>query len=67
MAGRGNPSFLKRQKEQKRLERAQAKRAAQQARRELRAAGGAPPEELDPEAPVHPEAEDNSQGSGQPS
>ncbi len=39
MAGRGNPSFLKRQKEQKRMERASAKRAARQARREQKAAG----------------------------
>jgi len=38
MAGRGAPSFLKRQKEQKRAARAVAKRAAQQARRDDRAA-----------------------------
>ena len=37
MAGRKNPSFLKRQKEQKRVERATAKRAARQARREEKA------------------------------
>lgn len=36
MAGNSRPSFLKRQKEQKRLERANAKRADRQARREAR-------------------------------
>ncbi len=65
MAGRGNPSYLKRQKEQKRAERAQAKRAAQQARRELRAAGVREPDIVEPEVPAQPEAEDSSQGSGQ--
>jgi hypothetical protein len=39
MAGRGAPTFLKRQKEQKRAARALAKRAAKQARRENRVAG----------------------------
>ena len=39
MAGRQNTSFIKRQKEQKRVEKATAKRAARQARREERAAG----------------------------
>jgi hypothetical protein len=39
MAGRGAPTFLKRQKEQKRAARALAKRAAKQARRESRAQG----------------------------
>ena len=38
MPGRGAPTFLKRQKEQKRAERAQAKRDAKRARRESRAA-----------------------------
>jgi hypothetical protein len=38
MAGRGGPSFLKRQKEQKRAARALEKRAAKQARRDSRAA-----------------------------
>ena len=33
MAGRRNPTFLKRQKEQRRMERASAKRAARMARR----------------------------------
>jgi hypothetical protein len=36
MAGRGAPSFLKRQKEQKRAEKAQAKREAKKARRDSR-------------------------------
>ena len=39
MAGRGAPSFLKRQKEMNRTAKANAKRAAQQARRDERAAG----------------------------
>lgn len=39
MAGRHNTSFLKRQKELKRVEKATAKRAARQARREQKAAG----------------------------
>jgi hypothetical protein len=39
LAGRQNPSFLKRQKEQKRREKAEAKRAARQARRAGKAAG----------------------------
>jgi hypothetical protein len=39
MAGRQNTSFLKRQKELKRAEKATAKRAARQARREEKAAG----------------------------
>lgn len=36
MAGRGAPTFLKRQKELKRAEKAQAKREAKQARRDRR-------------------------------
>lgn len=39
MAGRQNTSFLKRQKEQKRADKASAKRAARQARRDEKAAG----------------------------
>jgi hypothetical protein len=38
MAGRQNTTFLKRQKEQKRTEKATAKRAARQARRDEKAA-----------------------------
>lgn len=41
MAGSKRPSFLKRQKEQKRLERANEKRLERQARREAREASGA--------------------------
>ena len=37
VAGRGDPTFLKRQKEMKRVAKANAKRAAQQARREEKA------------------------------
>jgi len=40
MAGRGAPTYLKRQKEQQRAARASAKRAERQARRERRAAEG---------------------------
>jgi hypothetical protein len=40
MAGRGAPTFLKRQKEQQRAARALAKRQAKQARRENRAGRG---------------------------
>ena len=43
MAGRGAPTFLKRQKEQQRAARALAKRAAKQARRESRAAAASDP------------------------
>lgn len=46
MAGRGGPSFLKRQKEQARTARQNAKRATQQARRDDRAAGIKPEEDL---------------------
>ena len=41
MAGRGNPSFLKNQKAQKRVARATAKRAERQARRAERSAARA--------------------------
>jgi len=47
MAGRGAPTFLKRQKEQNRLARARAKREAKQARRENRAAAAKVEEPLD--------------------
>ena len=53
MAGRGAPTFLKRQKEQQRAARALAKRAAKQARREGRGAGELDPgvdEEISPES-----------------
>jgi len=47
MAGRGSPTFLKRQKEQKRAAKAAAKRAAQQARRDRKAARAKNPEAFD--------------------
>lgn len=45
MAGRGAPTFLKRQKELKRTAKAQAKREAKQARRESRTDAAANPDE----------------------
>ena len=42
MAGRGNPSFLKNQKAQKRVAKANAKRAARMARNAEKAAGRTP-------------------------
>lgn len=48
MAGRGAPSFLKRQKEMNRIARANEKRAARQARRDDRATSGAPVDEFEP-------------------
>jgi hypothetical protein len=59
MPGRGAPTFLKRQKEQKRTARAIAKRAARQARRDSRAA------EAKPEQAVEEgiSAEPNEQGA----
>jgi hypothetical protein len=47
MAGRGAPTFLKRQKEQKRAARALAKREAKQARRADRAAESKPDDVLE--------------------
>jgi hypothetical protein len=55
MAGRGAPTFLKRQKEQNRMARAQAKREAKQAKRDRRAAAKSE-EPLDEE--VSPELTD---------
>jgi hypothetical protein len=51
MAGRGAPTFLKRQKEQQRAARALAKRAAKQARRENRKSESASDETIDDELP----------------
>ena len=56
MAGRGAPTFLKRQKEQQRVARAQAKRDAKQKRRENRAAEAK--EALEEEAPPEPIEQD---------
>jgi hypothetical protein len=49
MAGRGNPSFLKNQKAQKRVAKANAKRAARMARNAEKAAGRTPGGALDEE------------------
>ena len=49
MAGRGNPSFLKNQKAQKRVAKANAKRAARMARNAEKAAGRNAGETLDEE------------------
>lgn len=48
MAGRGDPTFLKRQKEMKRVAKANAKRANRQARREENAARAKPATEANP-------------------
>ena len=58
MAGNSRPSFLKRQKEQKRLERANEKRAVRQARREARASGQSPEGEFDETRPDVPGADE---------
>ena len=58
MPGRGAPTFLKRQKEQKRAARAQAKRDAKQARRETRAAEAKPDEPLDDAVSAEPTEQD---------
>ncbi len=54
MAGRANPSFLKRQKEQARAARALAKRQAKQARRENRAAAGKLDDSIEDMVPLEP-------------
>ena len=48
MAGRGDPTFQKRQKEMNRMAKANAKRAAQQSRRQEKAARVETPEEAPP-------------------
>jgi hypothetical protein len=58
VAGRRNPTFLKRQKEQKRMEKASAKRAARQQRRADRAAG-IKDEAVIEEEPLGPVDEEN--------
>jgi hypothetical protein len=66
MAGRGGPSFLKRQKEQARSARQLAKRATQQARRDERASGVRPVEDLG--EPIVPEMmmQDDAVPRGEP-
>jgi len=70
MAGRGAPSFLKRQKEMSRIARANEKRAARQARRDDRATSGAPVDEFEPLSPPEPDesapAEENDESPPQP-
>ena len=70
MAGRGAPSFLKRQKEMNRIARANEKRAARQARRDDRATSDAAVDEFELLAPPAPEeaspAEENDESPPQP-
>lgn len=70
MAGRGAPSFLKRQKEMNRIARANEKRAARQARRDDRATPDAAVDEFELLSPPAPDdsspAEDNDQSPPQP-
>jgi len=58
MAGRGNPSFLKNQKAQKRVAKANAKRAARMARNAEKAAGRTPGDALGDENGAAPDAMD---------
>ena len=59
MPGRGAPSFLKRQKEQQRVARANAKRAAKQARRDNRAAAAKAEEDIAEGVPAEPTEQDS--------
>jgi len=52
MAGRGAPTYLKRQKEQKRAARALAKRVAKQSRRNAAAEAALPEQALDDGVPT---------------
>ena len=58
MAGRGNPSFLKNQKAQKRVAKANAKRAARMAKNAEKAAGRTPGDGLGDENGAAPDAMD---------
>ena len=58
MAGRGGPSFLKRQKEQARTARANAKRVDRQTRRDQRGLGGNDNDIVDLETLLEGEAAD---------
>jgi hypothetical protein len=62
LPGRGSTTFLKRQKEQQRAARANAKRAARQARRDNRQAEGTGevPEDVNAVEGVDPTAEPNA-------
>ncbi|HKQ18501.1 MAG TPA: hypothetical protein VJW75_02025 [Candidatus Eisenbacteria bacterium] len=69
MAGRGNPSFLKNQKAQKRVAKANAKRAARMARNAEKAAGRVPGDPLGEEnisALNTPEGEPEEAAEGAP-
>jgi hypothetical protein len=57
LAGKQRPSFLKRQKEQKRLARAAAKREQRQARKQEKAEHAGEPEGFAPEAAESAEVE----------
>ena len=59
MAGRGNPSFLKNQKAQKRVAKANAKRAARMAQNAEKAAGRTPGGVIDEENAAAPDSQDN--------
>jgi hypothetical protein len=63
MAGRGNPSFLKNQKARKRQEKAAAKRAARQARRDDKANRGAPGTEEPLDETLGLDAEGSAEGA----
>jgi hypothetical protein len=58
MPGRGTPTFLKRQKEQARVARANAKRAEKQARRERRTVEAQSDQTPDEELPAESDNED---------
>ena len=60
MAGRGNPSFLKNQKAQKRVAKANAKRAARMARNAEKAAGRTGGGVIDEENAATPDSQDNT-------
>lgn len=68
MAGRGAPTFLKRQKELKRAEKAQAKREAKKARRDGRTESDAVQDAVadDASLPRHDEGQDASAGRSGP-
>lgn len=69
MAGRGNPSFLKNQKAQKRVAKANAKRAARMARNAEKAAGRVAGDAIDEENPSGlntSEGEPEEAGEGAP-
>jgi len=67
VAGRGGPSFLKRQKEQARTARANAKRADRQTRRDQRGLGGNDSDIVDLETLLAGEAQaDDDDGNEAP-